>query len=212
MRRRNRLDSPRRAVPAYPHAVTRRAIPLTIVTLAGLLLTSSAAPGAPGVASGDSSYRSDAWIKLCGQSTGCVIDPLPHPWLGKDVYNTTGRRQTVAVDVNEGEDVRFWITVENDGAETDTLAVQGCDGTRYFEVRHVVLGKQKRPNAAATEVTRKFKDGTLTFDLDAGKTAVFTLLVVTHLEKNITYECLMTVHSVNEPTSQDRVVAEMTTF
>jgi len=41
---------------------------------------------------------------------------------------------------------------------------------------------------------------------------VFTLLVVTHLEKNITYECLMTVHSQNDSTSQDMVVAKMTTF
>lgn len=53
------------------------------------------------------SFQPDGWIKLCGQSLGCTIDPLPHPWLGKNIYNTTGRKQTVSVDVNEGEGVRF---------------------------------------------------------------------------------------------------------
>ena len=34
----------------------------------------------------DRSYRPDAWIKLCGLSTGCTIDPPPHPWRGRGVY------------------------------------------------------------------------------------------------------------------------------
>ena len=58
--------------------------------------------------------RPDAWIKLCGLSTWCTINGLPHPWKGKNVYNTTGRRQKVAVKMEDGEGVRFWMTFEND--------------------------------------------------------------------------------------------------
>lgn len=169
------------------------------------------ADDAPDVAGG-SSFRADGWIKLCGLSTGCTIDPLPHPWLGRDVYNTTGRRQTVAVDINEGEGVRFWITVENDGTEADTLQVQGCQGTSTFEVNRVVLGKRKRPDASATDVTRKYKRGDLTFELEAGDQAVFTLNIVTHDEKGKTYDCLTTIRSQGDTGSSDVVEAEMTTY
>lgn len=203
--------------------MTRRAIAL-LATSAAVFFTTSAAPGVSGdrepsattpatsVVNGASSFRSDEWIKLCGLSTGCVIDPPPHPWLGRDVYNTTGRRQTVSVDIDEGEGVRFWITVENDGTEADTLVVQGCQGTRYFEVNRVVLGKRKRPDASYVDVTRRYKRGTLTFELESGDTAVFTLNIVTNTVKGETYRCLTTVHSENDSASEDTVVATMTTY
>ena len=201
--------------------MTRRPI-LLILTVAAALLTAFAAPVAGANerahatdavrAVRGGSFRPDAWIKLCGQSTGCKIDPLPHRWFGKDVYNATGRKQTVSELIDQGEDVRFWISVENDGTETDTLTVQGCKGTRYFELRHVVLGKYKRPDAGATEVTKEFKDGTLTFDLDPAKKSLFTVLFVTHIKTGITYRCFITVRSPHDPNSPDTVVAEMTTF
>jgi hypothetical protein len=46
-------------------------------------LSVSAVPDARGAS--NNSYQPDGWIKLCGINIGCVIDPLPHPWLGKDV-------------------------------------------------------------------------------------------------------------------------------
>ena len=163
-------------------------------------------------AAGPASFRPDGWIKLCGQSLGCAIDPLPHPWLGKNIYNTTGRKQTVAVDVNEGEGVRFWITLENDGSQADTLGVQGCSGNRTFEVNRVLLGKHKRQDAGATDLTKRYKRGTLTFDLDPGQRVVFTLNIITHFDKGVTYLCDTAVHSQNDPTALDTVVAKMTTF
>jgi len=51
----------------------------------------------------------------------------------------------------------------NDGGPADSLAGTGCHGNRRFVVNHVVLGKHKRPDAGATEITRKFKDGTAEF-------------------------------------------------
>lgn len=162
------------------------------------------------------SSRPDAWIKLCGLSTGCTIHPpgVTRHWLGNGVYNTSGRRQRIAVDINEGEDARWWIMVENDGADSDVLVVDGsgCRGTNVFEVRRVLLGKQKRPNAGATDVTRMFKRGTLSFDLGPGERKPFTVLVVTHEVKGVTYECRITVHSQTDPTSVDTVVGEMTTY
>lgn len=158
------------------------------------------------------SFQPDAWIKLCGLSTGCKIDPPPHPWLGKDRYNETGHKQTVAVDINEGEGVRFWAAVENDGSETDTLTVQGCQGTQHFELNAVLLGKHKEPSAGAVNVTRKYKRGTLTFDLEPGERALFTINIITHTVKGVTYQCFTTVRSANDPESVDVVIGEMTTY
>jgi hypothetical protein len=198
----------------------------TTVILMALLLTAFAVPEtvdadershATGVAPAGrtGSLRPDEWIKLCGLSTGCTIHPsgVTRHWLGNGVYNRTGRMQQIAVEIDDGEDARWWIMVENDGADTDTLVVDGsrCRGTRVFEVRHVLLGKQDRPSSAATDVTRKFKQGTLTFDLDAGESKVFTVLVVTH-EPGVTYVCPITTHSENDSTLLDTVVAKMTTF
>ena len=162
------------------------------------------------------SYRPDAWIKLCGLSTGCTIDPLPHPWRGRNVYNTTGRKQTVAVRMEDGEGVRFWITLENDGALADTLVVQGCQGNRRFVVNHVVLGKHKRPDAGATEITRKFKDGTAEFSFPPSserKRRVFTLnILAPTTAEGVSYRCRITVSSQGDPTMKDTVVAKMTTY
>ena len=74
------------------------------------------------------------------------------------MYNTNGDRQTISVSIDNGEGVRFWIALDNDGSSADTLVVQGCQGNRYFIVNKVVLGKYKRPDAGATKVTNKFKD------------------------------------------------------
>lgn len=108
--------------------------------------------------------------------------------------------------------MRFWITLENGGTQSDTFGVQGCSGNRTFEVNRVLLGKHKRQDAGATDLTRKYKRGTLTFDLDPGAKVVFTLNVITHFNKGETYLCATTVHSENDPTAQDTVVAKMTTF
>jgi hypothetical protein len=193
--------------------MTRRALlPLLAVTVAASLLC-----GPAGATSRTTdTYRPDAWIKLCGLSTGCTIDPLPHPWRGKDRYNTTGTRQTISVRMEDGEDVRFWIALDNDGSSADTLVVQGCQGTRRFEVNRVVLGKYKRPDASSTEVTHAFKHGTLSFDLPAGSEErhrffTLTMLAPTTAE-GVTYHCRMTMTSEGDSSLTDTVVAVMTTY
>ena len=186
---------------------TRRAFGLALAAI----VVAVAFPVSSAAAQGDRPYQPDGWIKLCGQSLGCVIDPPPHPWKGKDVHNRTGRRQTLSDDINEGEGIRYWITLQNDGTETDTFAVDGCPGNRTFEVNRVLLGKHKRQDPGAEDLTRRYISDTLTFRLEAGEKTVFTLNVITHVRKNETYAC-RTVFTSGGSDRQDVVVAKMTTF
>ena len=114
--------------------------------------------------------------------------------------------------IDEGEGIRFWITVQNDGTQNDTIEVQGCSGNRTFEVNRVLLGKHRRQDAGATDLTRMYKRGTLTFDLDPGNKVVFTLNIITHFNKGVTYRCHTELDSQNQPAADDVVVAKMTTF
>ena len=91
--------------------------------------------------------RPDAWYKLYGLSTGCTIDPLPHPWLGDNVYNPTGARQKIAVRMEDGEDVRFSMQrFQNDAEVEDTFVVHGCRGNARFVIIAVKVGLLKRPD------------------------------------------------------------------
>jgi hypothetical protein len=162
------------------------------------------------------SYRPDAWIKLCGLSTGCTIDPLPHPWHGNNIYNNAAHRQTIPVRMEDGEGVRFWILLENDGALADTVVVQGCQGTHRFLVNKVLLGKHKRPEAGVTDVTREFKNGTLSFDFGPSSERqhrVFTLnMIAPTTAEGVSYRCPITIHSQADPGLTDTVAVRITTY
>jgi len=178
----------------------------------GLLAFGLLASSAPVGAAATPPYRPDGWIKLCGLSLGCVIDPPPHPWRGKDVYNTTGRRQTVRVDINDGEGVRFWIAVQNDGTEADTVGVQGCSGTKVFRVNRVKLGRLKRQDPSAEDLTRRYLRGTLRFTLEPGERVIFTLNIITGPVEGKRYRCRTELTSEGDPDRQDVVVADMSTY
>lgn len=181
----------------------------TQATARGLIASRS--PSDPSGPSG--SFQPDGWIKLCGQSNGCKIDPPPHPWLGKDIYNTTGRRQTERDDINEGEGIRYWVSLQNDGTTTDTFTVQGCQGDEpTFELVHVLLGKHRNQDPGAEELTRRYKRGTLSFELDPGRKVIFTVQFITHFNKEVTYRCVTRFTSQADTGQVDVVVAEMTTF
>ncbi len=162
------------------------------------------------------SWRPDAWIKLCGLSTGCTINPLPHPWKGNGVYNASGWKQRIAVRLNNGEGVRFWLALQNDGALGDTIRVQGCKGTPRFLINAVLIGKHKRPNWKAVNITSEFKKGTAEFDFppsSAGKKVYITLNFVTPTPAvGVSYSCRVTISSVDRPGRSDTVVARMSTY
>lgn len=160
--------------------------------------------------------RPDAWIKLCGLSTGCTIDPLPHPWLGDDVYNRTGARQKIPIRLEDGEDVRFWITIQNDGEQKDTFVVKGCRGNSLFVIIAVKIGFLKRPDWRPPDITQAFENGTATFELppaSEGKRVPLTLaFIAPTTAEGVTYRCPITVRSQSDPSRSDTIVAIMTTY
>jgi len=162
------------------------------------------------------SYRPDAWIKLCGLSTGCTIDPLPHPWRGNDIYNGTGARQKVAVRLDNGEGVRFWLALQNDGARGDTFVVDGCTGTRNFRINAVLVGLHKRPDWRAKKITKQFKAGTAEFQFppwSQGKKVYLTLnMVSSDFSVGDRYRCPITVYSASRPAAKDTVLAVMSAY
>ncbi len=192
--------------------MSRRSLPLLLAaTIFASLMVS------PGSATArQAPYRPDAWIKLCGLSTGCTIDPLPHPWLGDNVYNRTGARQKIAVRLEDGEDVRFWITLQNDSEQEDSIRVKGCKGTRLFVIIAVKIGFLKRPDWRPKDVTVEFKNGTLTFPFppaSEGKKVPLTLaFIAPTTAEGVTYRCPITIRSQNDPTRRDRIMAIMTTY
>jgi hypothetical protein len=197
--------------------MTNRSIGLVLVSALCLpaLVAGSAAgePPRPG-GSAAATFRPDQLITLCGLSTGCTINPPPHPWRGNDVYNSTGRRQRVAVRMQDGEGVRFWLRFETDGSEPDTIRVDGCRGTRRFEINAVLVGKHKRPNWRARNITRAFRKGTATFRLPGRSARRFLTLniVAPTPAEGVTWRCPVTISSKGDPSMTDTVVAIITTY
>src|SRR5713226_551790 len=94
-------------------------------------------------------HRPDAWITLCGATNTCLNAPW-HPWLGDNVYDTTGHGQTASAGVEEGNMIRFWILLQNDGPAGDTLRVKGCRGNTSFHVTAVNTGAWRFATRLAT--------------------------------------------------------------
>jgi hypothetical protein len=201
-------------------SITWRSVRSSIPALLALVVVSNAiaseAPASAGTPIRGVSSRPDALIKLCGLSTGCVIDPLPHPWRGNDVYNATGGRQRVAVRMEDGEGVRFWLKFQNDGDLADTITVQGCRGTRQFVINAVLIGFWKAPNWHAENITRQFKNGTATFDVPPAsehrRIALTLNIVAPTTAEGVTYGCAVVIRSQADSTLIDTVVARMTTY
>ena len=187
---------------------------VTATLLASVIAWQAATPA--GAKAIQTTPRPDIWIKLCGLSTGCTIDPLPHPWLGDNIYNATGSRQKIAVRMEDGEDVRFWLTLQNDAEQEDTFVVKGCRGTARFRIIAVKIGFLKRPDWRPEDITAGFKNGTATFDLppaSEGKRIPLTLaFIAPTTAEGVTYRCPVTIRSQTDPSVSDTVVAIMTTY
>jgi hypothetical protein len=58
------------------------------------------------------------------------------PYVGANVYNTTGRNQTVRAPVRPGSSVSFYMRLENDGSARDTFHICGPRNSMWFVVSY----------------------------------------------------------------------------
>ena len=189
---------------------------LAVLFLAALGVAPSHAIAAPkrpdAVSQTRQASRPDAWLKLCGWGDTCAHSP-PHRYFGDNVYNTSGARQTVSSGVEEANDIRFWLRMENDGGSDDMLYVKGCTGNTAFVLRAVLVGAFTQ-STNAENVTRPFKRGTAHFDLqanDANSVVLTVDLWARTPTMGVTYKCPITIWSSAQPTLKDTVVAKMVT-
>lgn len=102
--------------------------------------------------------RPDAHIKA---ATGTFV--------GNNVYNTTGAKQTRSAKVRPGKKVTFTVRLQNDGDAPDTLRVTGPKGTRAFRIVY---------RSGTTNITKKVRAGTWsTGNLAPGATRSITVTV-----------------------------------
>jgi len=166
----------------------------------------------PSASAGSPPYRPDAWIKLCGQSTGCTINPPPHPWKGNNIYNSNAKGQTIYQRIDNGEGVWYWLTFQNDGTTKDTFDLTGCTGNKNFQILRVLIGKYKVPvGVSAVHITRQFIHSNYKFVLDAGAHVAITLNMVT-VKPNLHYRCPVTITSEGDSSKSDTVAVKITSF
>jgi hypothetical protein len=189
---------------------TRLALATAIVLSlsAVIAITEGGTSGAAG------SHRPDAWVKLCGATNTCIVD-VWQPWHGENVYNATGNGQKIVGGVEEGNMIRFWILIENDGAAGDTLHVKGCSGTSTFPLLDANTGAWRAYTNKAN-VTSAFKSGALKFSFPSAATEKEVIVTLTFRAdtgtRGLTYSCPVTVSSGAQRAIKDRVVAKMITI
>ena len=86
------------------------------------------------------------------------------PWLGKNIYNTTGHNQTVTKNevgsYLDGEYFVFKVAVQNDGSTSDRFKVSAPGSTYLFTAacRHHRRRRRRNVRDASTEQRRKACD------------------------------------------------------
>jgi Divergent InlB B-repeat domain len=157
--------------------------------------------------------RPDALIRLCGAGDTCIGAPR-HRFRGNNVYNRTGANQEFPAGMEEGNDIRFWIMIQNDGAQSDKIFVKSCSGTPSFTIRMINLGEW-RWSTGAGDITRAVKGGTQSFNFAPAATqtsVVFTLDIWERTAiQGLRFTCPITVWSATDPTVKDRILATMFT-
>ena len=181
------------------------------IVLSAALVMSTAFLGASDAAT---SHRPDAWIKLCGPRNTCLDAPW-HPWHGDNVYNTSGRRQRISAGVEEGNMIRFWILLQNDGTLGDTLRVKGCSGSAAFPLLAANRGPWRYTTNKAG-ITSALEAGNASFTFPSRSTDKDVIITLRFLartsSRGVSYSCPVTVRSAAHPALKDTVVARMTTI
>jgi hypothetical protein len=189
------------------------------MSLAAAMLASLAVLPLPARSGTAAPHPADAWIKLCGSRRGCTEAFIPRtPYKGNNVYNGSGKHQTVSGKMDEGTDIRFWFVVQNDGRTRATFTIQGCHDVwrnhhAVWTIRQVVIGAWKVGHYRPKDlITDGFKHGTAHIKLDRGARQVYTLDVWERIRGvGMVFRCPITVSS-NQGASSDTVVARMITY
>ncbi len=178
---------------------SRRLSGLILVTAALALFGAApvSASGSVGVHTSAVTHKPDGWIRYYRYHStfGNYVDPSP--WVGNNIYNTTGTNQTnkqpAAGAYEPGDFFEWQVTVQNDGA-ADRFKFRATGAGSTFTYRHgttnitnaVVAGTFKTPSLASA--------GTYTITVRA--------LIATG-------QRLITIKSVADPTKVDAVLAKV---
>jgi alpha-tubulin suppressor-like RCC1 family protein len=125
-------------------------------------------------------------------------------FVGNNVYNTTGRKQSRAVKVKKGKKVTFTVRAQNDGNTADALRVKGTRSTKTFTITY---------KAGTKNVTKKVVKGTYrTPSLAPGahRDITVTIAPTKKATKNKKATAKVTLTSSGDTTKKDTVKATAT--
>ncbi len=131
------------------------------------------------------------------QPDGMIKQAATTPYLGRNVYNTTGQQQTALAAPVVGSVARFVIRVQNDGAQSDTIFVQGCKSGSRFTVSYFSDGN---------DVSTKVEAGTFHYT-ETPKGFGGTFLAHVTVTNLAIHRCRITATSKGDPSREDVVVA-----
>ena len=138
-------------------------------------------------------HQPDGQIKLAADKS----------FLGDNVWNVTGARQTRASSATRGQSKTFNLRVQNDGLVADKLVVKGCGSSAGFTVRYL---------HGTSVVTSKVVAGTYaTGTLTKGAASPLTLKIAVGPNAPVgdTKSCSVTASSAAVPARKDVVIARV---
>jgi hypothetical protein len=166
--------------------------------------------------------RADAWVRLCGFDYGCRFNKkpyLPTPYKGNNVYNSGGFHQTATGLLDEGTDIRFWFTLQNDGDTATVVHVQGCripaGQHARWQFREIMIGAWKVPDWHPDVVISDRPYATWSWKVHLAPQAkkAITVEIWNKIRGvNKVLKCPVTVWSDAAPGLKDTAVARMITF
>jgi tripartite motif-containing protein 71 len=141
-------------------------------------------------------------------SRSWTVDPATHrpdglitkgtSTLGDGIYNNTGTNQTKTAKVKVGSSVKFKITLQNDGDDTDTYKVVGPKSGGGYTVTYL---------DGTTNVTSQVTGGSYSALLDPDASKVLTLKVTVGSSAGTSKSVSITVTSTHDTSKVDVVKA-----
>ena len=119
-------------------------------------------------------------------------------FVGNNIYNATGLKQTKAQNASVGKSVSFNLRIENDGNEPDTYAIKGPGTGNGYAVIYY---------SGTVDVTSKITAGTYQVTLGKGLSKVLSLKVTVGKKATSSRSLLIKATSVHDPAKVDAIRA-----